>query len=92
MDDPSDNLPACDAKYHLQCFNTYTKDSKPDQTSTMHQYCFELLIRQIDPLLSEGLAISMGNFLNQFKSTLKDNDYELFDSYSSARLNFVSVL
>ena len=28
----------------------------------------------------------MKNLLNQFKSILKDNDYELFDSYSSARL------
>ena len=45
-----DNIPAYDAKYHLQCFNTYMRDSKFDQTSTMHQYCFELLIRQIDPL------------------------------------------
>ena len=28
----------------------------------------------------------MTNLLNQFKSILKDNDYELFDSYSLARL------
>ena len=28
----------------------------------------------------------MTNLFNQFKSILKDNDYELFDSYSSARL------
>ena len=30
-----DYLPAYDAKYHLQCFNTYMKDSKSDQTSIM---------------------------------------------------------
>ena len=29
---------------------------------------------------------SMTNLLNQFKSILKDNDYKLFDSYSSAKL------
>ena len=28
----------------------------------------------------------MTNLLNQFKSILKDNDYKLFDSYSSAKL------
>ena len=44
-----DDLPAYDTKYRLQCFNIYMRDSKSDQTSTMHQYCFELLIRQIDP-------------------------------------------
>ena len=52
----------------------------------MHQYCFKLLIRQIDPLLNEAWLLSVTNLLNQFKSILKDNDYELFDSYSSARL------
>ena len=30
------------------------RDRKSDQTSTMHQYCFKLLIRQIDPLLNEA--------------------------------------
>ena len=49
-----DDLPAYDAKYHLKCFNTYMRDRKSDQTSTMHQYCFKLLIRQIDPLLNEA--------------------------------------
>ena len=29
------------------------KDCKSDQTSTVHQYSFELLIRQVDPLLNE---------------------------------------
>ena len=28
------------------------RDSKSDQTSTMHQYCIELLIRQIDPQIT----------------------------------------
>ena len=51
----------------------------------MHQYCFKLLIRQIDPLLNETRLLSMRNLLNQFKSILKDNYYELFDPYSSAR-------
>ena len=81
-----DDLPAYDAKYHLKCFNTYMRDSKSDQSSTMHQYYFKLLIRQIDPLVNEARILSMTNLLNQFKSILKDNDYELFDSYSSARL------
>ena len=49
-----DDLPAYDAKYHLKCFNTYMRDRKSDQTSTMHQYCFKLLIRQTDPLLNEA--------------------------------------
>ena len=49
-----DDLPAYDAKYHLLCFNTYKRDSKSDQTSAMHQHCFELLIRQTDPHLNEG--------------------------------------
>lgn len=48
-----DDLSSQDAKYHLQCFNTYMKDCKSDQTSTVHQYSFELLIRQVDPLLNE---------------------------------------
>ena len=52
----------------------------------MHQYCFELLIRQIDPLLNGGRALSMTNLLNKFKFILKNNDYELFDSNSSIRL------
>ena len=59
-----DNLPAYDVKYHLQCFNTNMRDSKSDQASTMHQYCFELLIRQIDPIINEGRAFSMSNLLN----------------------------
>ena len=54
--------------------------------SKMHQYCFELLIRQIDPLLNEGRALSMTNFLSQFKSILKDSNYKLFDSYSQTWL------
>ena len=62
------------------------RDSKSDQTSTMHQYCFKLLIRQTDPLLNEAWLLSMTNLLNQLKSILKDNNYELFDSYSSTRL------
>ena len=48
-----DDLSSQDAKYHLQCFNTYMKDCKSDQTSAVHQYSFELLIRQIDPLLNQ---------------------------------------
>ena len=67
-------------------FSHFMRDSKSDQTSTMHQYYFKLLIRQIDPLVNEARLLSMTNLLNQFKSILKDNDYELFDSYSSARL------
>ena len=43
-----DDFPAYDAKYHLQYFNTDMRDSKSDQTSAMHQYCFALLICQID--------------------------------------------
>ena len=62
------------------------RDSKSDQTSTMHQYYFKLLIRQIDPLLNEAGLLSITNLLNQLKSILKDNNYELSDSYSSARL------
>ena len=30
--------------------------------------------------------LSVANLLNQFKSILEDNEYELFDSHSSARL------
>ena len=81
-----DDLPAYDTKYHLKCFNIYMRESKSDQSSRMHQYFFKLLIRQIDPLLNEAWLLSMTSLLNQFKSILKDNDYELFDSYSSARL------
>ena len=81
-----DYLPAYDTKYYLKCLNTYMRDIKSDQTSTMHQYCFKLLIRQTDPLLNEARLFSMTNVLNQFKSILKDSDYELFHSYSSARL------
>ena len=81
-----DDLPVCDAKYHLKCFNTYMRDSKSDQTGIMHQYCFKLLICEIDPILNEAWLLSMTNLLNQFRSILKDNEYELFDSYSSARL------
>ena len=62
------------------------RDSKSDQTSTMHQYYFKLLIRQIDPLVNESGLLSITNLLNQLKSILKDSNYELFDSYSSARL------
>lgn len=40
----SDDLPEYEGKYHLQCFNTYMRNSKSDQTSTIYQYCFELLI------------------------------------------------
>ena len=77
-----DDLPAYDVKYHLKRFNIYMRDSKSDQTSTMHQYCFKLLIHQINSLLDEAWFLSMTNLLNQLKSILKDNDYELFDSYS----------
>ena len=52
----------------------------------MHQECFELLIRQIDPLLNEGGTLSITNLFNEFKSILKDNDYKLIESYSLARL------
>ena len=52
----------------------------------MHQFCFEQLIRQTNPLLNEGRALSMANFLSQFKSILKDNNYKLFDSYSQTWL------
>ena len=62
------------------------RDSKSDQTSKICQYCFERLIRQIDPLQNEGWALSLTNLINKFKSILKDNDYKLFDSYSPARL------
>ena len=54
------------------------RDKKSDQTSVMHWYCFELLIRQIDPLLNEGWAILMTKLLNKFKSVVSDKD-ELFD-------------
>ena len=40
----SDDLPEYEGKYHLQCFNTYMRNSKSDQTSTTYRYCFELLI------------------------------------------------
>ena len=49
-----DDLPVCDAKYHLKCFNTYMRDSKSDQTGIMHQDCFKLLICEIDPILNEA--------------------------------------
>ena len=49
-----DDLPSYDTKYLLKCFNTYMRDNKSDQTSTMHQNCFKLLICQIDPLLNEA--------------------------------------
>ena len=49
-----DNLLTYDAKYHLKCFKTYVRDRKYDQISTMHQYCFKLLIPRIDPLLNEA--------------------------------------
>ena len=49
-----DDLPAYDAKYHLKRFNIYMRDSKSDQTSTMHQYCFKLLIHQINSPLDEA--------------------------------------
>ena len=62
------------------------RDSKSDQTSTMHQYYFKLLIRQIDPLLNEAGLLSITNLLNQLKSILKDNNDELLDCYASARL------
>ena len=81
-----DDLSAYDAKYQPHCFTTYMRNSKFDQTSTMHWYCFELLICESDPPLNEGRALSMTIPLNQFKSILKDNDYNLFDSYLSARL------
>ena len=55
------------------------RDSKSDQTSTIYQYCFERLIRQIDPLQNEGRALSLTNLF-------KDNDYKLFNSYSPASL------
>ena len=58
------------------------RDSKSDQTSTMHQYYFKLLIRQIDPLLNEAGLLSITNLLNQIKSILKDNNYELLDCYA----------
>ena len=64
----------------------WEKPVKSDQTRTIHQYCFKLLIRQTDPLLSEAWLLSMTNLLNQIKFILKDNDYEWFDSSSSARL------
>ena len=51
----------------------------------IHQYCFELLIRQIDSFLNKRRALSMANVLNQFKSIFKDSSYKLFHSYSSAR-------
>ena len=57
-------------------FNTYIRDSKSDQTSTMHQHCFELLIRRIDPILNEAQALLMTNLLSQCKFILKDTDYE----------------
>ena len=40
------------------------------------------LICRIDPLLNEAWFLSMANL----KSILKDNNYKLFDFYSSARL------
>ena len=52
----------------------------------MHQYYFKLLIRQIDPLVNEAGLLSITNLLNQLKSILKDNNYELLDCYASARL------
>ena len=61
------------------------RDNKSDQTSTMHQY-LKLLIRQIDPLLNEVWLLSITNLLNILQPILKDNNYKLFDSYSSARL------
>ena len=80
-----DDLPAYDAKYQPHCFTTYMRNSKFDQTSTMHRYCFQLLICESDPPLNEGRALSMTIPLNQFKSILKDNDYNLFDSYLLVR-------
>ena len=80
-----DDLPAYDATYHLKCFNTLWETAnltKPVQ-------CISIvlnLVRQIDPLLNEAWLLSMANLLNQLKSILKDSNYELFDSYSSARL------
>ena len=62
------------------------RDSKSDQTSTMHQYYFKLLIRQIDLLVNESGLLSITNLLNQLKSILKDSNYELLDCYASARL------
>ena len=62
------------------------RDSKSDQTSRMHQYYFKLLIRQADPPLNEARLLSITNLLNQLQSIVKDNNYKLFDSYSSARL------
>ena len=61
------------------------RDSKSDQIIQCISIALNL-IRQIDPLLNEPRLLSMTNFLNQLKSILKDNNYELFDSYSSARL------
>ena len=81
-----DDLIGYDVKYHLQCFNACMRDSKSGRTSAMQQYCFELLIRQIVTLLNEGRALSMANFLNQFKSITKDNYYELFESYLSVSI------
>ena len=76
-----DDLPVYNEKYHLKCFNTLWETAnltKPVQ-------CISIvlnLIRQIDPLLNEAWLLSMTNLLNQLKSILKYNNYELFDSYS----------
>ena len=76
-----DDLPAYNAKYHLKCFNTLWETAnltKPVQ-------CISIvlnLIRQTDPLLNEAWLLSMTNLLNQLKIIPKDNNYELFDSYS----------
>ena len=67
-------------------FNNYMKDSKSDQTSTMHQYCFEQLIRQIWSTPEWRTSPFIDKPLKQFESILKDNNYKLFNSYSSARL------
>ena len=78
-----DDLIGYDVKYHLQCFNACMRDSKSGQTSAMQQQCFEGLLVT---LLNEGRALSMANFLNQFKSITKDNYYELFESYLSVSI------
>ena len=76
------NLPAYDASYHSYCKQNYLTKGTTDPHVTVHDKCFAELVKYIEPLLKEDRALLLPNLLDRYKSLLKEDEYENFDSYT----------
>ena len=64
----------------------YIKETNQNVFKELHAPCFEELIEQITPPLQSRRAVLLVDLLFMYKEIFRNNDYELYDSYTTQKL------